>query len=76
MYTYIPVFWISFPFRSPQSTEFPMLCSRFSPVIYFIHSINSVRMSIPVSQFIPPLLPALVSICLFSASVSLFLPYK
>ena len=30
-----------------------MLHSRFSVVIYFIHSISSVRMSIPVFQFIP-----------------------
>jgi len=42
-----PLFWISFPFRPPQSTE---LYSRFSLVIYFLHS--SVYMS--VSQFIPP----------------------
>ena len=33
-------------------------------------------MSIPISQFIPPPLPPLVSIHLFSTSVSLFLPYK
>ena len=26
MYTYIPSFWISFPFRSPQSTEWSFLC--------------------------------------------------
>ena len=32
------LFWISFPFRSPPSIEFPMLYSRFSLVIYFIHS--------------------------------------
>ena len=47
-----PLFCISFPFRSSKSTEFPVLHSRFSPVIYFIHS--SVYMSIPISQFIPP----------------------
>ena len=47
-----PLFCISFPFRSSQSTEFPVLHSRFSPVIYFIHS--SVYMSTPISQFIPP----------------------
>ena len=33
----------------------PVLSSRFSLVTYFIHSINSVHMSIPVSQFILPL---------------------
>ena len=36
---HISPFWISFPFKSPQSTEwFPVLYSRFSLVIYFIHS--------------------------------------
>ena len=53
--------------------------SRFLLVIYFIHI--SVYMSIPISQFILPLLPPchfppLVSIRLFSTSVSLFLPWK
>ena len=55
-------FWISFPFRSPQSTEFLVLYSRFSWVIYFIHSINSVYMPIPISQFTSPPLSPLVSI--------------
>ena len=36
-----------------------MLYSRFSPVIYFIHS--SIYMSVPTSQFIPCPLPSLVS---------------
>ena len=50
------------------------ILSRFSLVIYFIHSINNVYMSIPISQFIPPLpVPPLVSIYLFSMAVSLFL---
>ena len=57
-------------FRSPQSTEFPVLYSRFSLVIYFIHS--SVSMSVPTSEFIPLLLQN-ISTHLFSASVSLFL---
>ena len=46
-YTYIhiyiyPLFWISFPFRSPEGhwVEFPRPYSRFSLVTYFIHSIN------------------------------------
>ena len=50
-------------------------------IIYFIHI--SVYMSIPISQFITPppppptpRFPALVSICLFSTSGSLFLPCK
>ena len=55
------------------------LYSRYLLVIYFIHI--SVYMSIPISQFIPPPpppcgFPPLVSICLFSTSVSLFLPCK
>ena len=57
---------------------FIFLSSRFLLVIYFIHI--GVYMSIPISQFItpppPPHFPALVSICLFSAFVSLFLPCK
>ena len=44
--------------------EYPLLYSRFSLVIYFMHTINSVYMSIPISQFIPPRLLSLVSICL------------
>ena len=33
-YTYTaPLFWVSFPFGSPQSMRFPVLCSRFSFVI-------------------------------------------
>ena len=50
-----PLFWIPFQFRSPQSIPlaFPVLCSRFSLVIYFIHS--SVYMSTTISQFIPPI---------------------
>jgi len=36
------------------------LYSRFSLVTFFIHSIKSVYMSIPISQFIPTHLPPLV----------------
>ena len=56
------------------------LYSTFLLVICFIHI--HVYMSIPISQFIPPLspppchFPPLVSIRLFSTSVSLFLPCK
>ena len=54
------------------------LYSRFLLVTYFIHI--SVHMSIPISQFIPPPPPSqflpLVSLHLFSTSVSLFLPCK
>ena len=54
-----------------------MLYSRFSLAIYFVHSINSVCRSIPIFQFIPHLLLfPLVSICLFSTSLSLFLLCK
>ena len=35
------------------------LYSRFSLVLYFIHSISHVNMSIPISQFIPPPLSVL-----------------
>ena len=58
---------------------FIFLYSRFLLVIYFIHI--SVYMPIPISQFITPpppprRFPPLVSLCLFSTSVSLFLPCK
>ena len=44
--------------------KFPLICSQFSLVIYFIHSINNVYMSIPISQFFPSPSP-LISIHLF-----------
>ena len=55
---------------------FIVLDSRFLLVIYFIHI--SVYTSVPISQFITPHnhFPTLVSIRLFSASVSQFLPCK
>ena len=54
-YNISPPFWISFPFRSPQSiSRVPVPYSRFSLGIYFVRSIDSVCISIPVSQFIPP----------------------
>ena len=59
---------------------FIFLYSRFLLVINFIYI--GEYMSIPISQFITPppppprLFPPLVSICLFSTSVSLFLPCK
>ena len=53
-----------------------MLNSRFSLVIYFTYSINSVYMSVPISQFIPhPSFSPSYS-CLISRSVSLFLLCK
>ena len=48
MYTYIPSlgFQISFPFRSPQSTEQSSLCYTVALITYlFIHSIHSVHVS-------------------------------
>ena len=62
--------------------KFILLYSMFLLVIYFIHI--GVYMLIPISQFIPPPpppppprhCPPLVSIRLFSTSVSLFLPCK
>ena len=74
-YTYI---FLAFFFEFLNFIYF--LYSRFLLVIYFIHI--SVYMSVPISQFIPPPpplschFPHLVSIHLFSTSVSLFLPCK
>ena len=45
--------------------------SRSLLVIYFMY--NSVYMSVPISQFISPLPYSLVTISLFSTSVTLFL---
>ena len=61
-------FWISFPFRSPESTKQSFQCYTVGShyLVYFIHSINSEYMSIPMFQFIPPLsFPPLISNCLF-----------
>ena len=43
--------------RQEHWNGLPLLYSRFSLVVYFIHSINSVYTSIPTSQFHPPHLP-------------------
>ena len=58
------LFWISCPFRSPESIEFPVLYSWFSLVIYFIRSLNSIYMSISTSQFLPPG-PFPLGVCIF-----------
>ena len=63
-------------FFSEHWIEFPELYSRFSFVIYFIRSINGVYMSIPISHSSHTPLSPLVSICLISASMSLFLLCK
>ena len=72
-YTYIHSFLDSFPIQviTEYWVEFPVLYSRSLIVIYFIY--GSVYMSIPISQFIPPPLSLLVTISLFSTSVTLFL---
>ena len=73
-----PLFWIIFPFRLPQSTEFPVQYNRSSSVIYFRDRVNSVYIevnsSLPINP-VPPF-PSLVSMPLLSSSVSLFLLCK
>ena len=65
---------------------FPQLHSRFSLVIYFMHGINSVYMSIPISQFIPnptPWLPPLhvhtfvlcICVSISALQISLSIPW-
>ena len=79
-----PPFWTSFPFRSPftMSELSGVPCtvySMFPLVIYFMHSFNSIYVSMPVSQLLPLspcLLSPLVSTYLFTMSSSLFLLYK
>ena len=75
LHMYIYPFFFGFPFHlgHHRAVEFPELYHRFSLVIYFIQSINSVYMSVPISRFIPLPFPHLVSIHLFSMSISLFL---
>ena len=56
-YTYAPYFLDFLPIllTTDHWVEFSVLYSRFSLAIYFVHSINSVCRSIPISQFIPHL---------------------
>ena len=56
--------------------ELPVKYSRFPFVIQFIHSINSMYMSMSISQLIPSHLSSPGSIHLFSMSVFLFLLCK
>ena len=49
--------------------EFPVLFGKLWSITYFVQ--NSVYMSVPVSRFIPPLLPSSVSRSLFSTFVSI-----
>ena len=62
---FLPI-WVT----TEHCVEFPELHSRFSLVIYFIHGIDSVYMSVPVSQFIPPPLSPLRSTSDFYVSIS------
>ena len=48
-----PLFWISFPFRSPTALSISVLYRKFSLAIYCIHSVNSGYMSILISLLIP-----------------------
>ena len=53
VYLYLLFFGFSpIQVTTPRAGELPVLCSRFSPVILFTHGINSVCLSIPISQFI------------------------
>ena len=77
-YTYIPSFF-GFPSHLGHHSALsrvPVLYSMFSLVVYFIHSVNSVYVSNPISQFLPsPPLSPLVSIHLFSTSLFLLCKY-
>ena len=55
-FTYTPLCWISFQLKPPRSIGQSSLfyTTNYTLVIYFIHSINRVYISIPISQFIPP----------------------
>ena len=77
-YSQIPSFsGFPSPFgRHRALSLFPVLYSRFSSIINFIHSINNAYMSAPISQFIPALPSPLGVHTLFSTSVSLFLLCK
>ena len=73
--------WTSLPIPIPpiqviteHSAELPVLHSRFPLAIYFTHS--SVYMSILFSHLVPLSPSPTASSCLFSMSVSLFLPWK
>ena len=76
-----PLPCISFPFRSPQSIEFPVLYSQFLLAICFINS--SVYMLIPTSQSIPFPFPLgihmfvlYISVSIFALQISSSIPYS
>jgi len=53
IYIYLFFNFLTIQVTTEHCVEFPVLYSRLALVIYFIQSINSVYMSIPISQFIP-----------------------
>ena len=67
IHTYIYLLLFGFPSHLSHCGGFPVLYSSFLFVIYFIHSINKLYLSIPISQFISP--PPLSSLVQFSSSV-------
>ena len=73
IYTYMPLFLDFLPCKSPQSTEFPELQSRFPLTIFFIHSINCIFVSISIFHLLSSLLsPTGVHTFVFHACV--FIP--
>jgi len=78
LYIYIHPLFYGFPTEGTTEhwVEFPVPYGKFSLIIYFMHSISSVYMSIPIFQFASPLLSCMVSIHSFSTSVFLFLLCK
>ena len=71
-----PPFWTSPSSHHRVLSRVPSAISRFSLVLYFMHSINSIYMFIPVSQFFPPPLPLSVHIfvlyiCVFISSLQI-----
>ena len=74
-----PLLLISFPFRSPHSTESSSLCDTVGShqlVLYLIYTYRWCVYVNPNLPIHPTSLPHLVSICLFSMSKSLFLLCK
>ena len=71
-----PLFCISFPIRSEHSVKFPVLYNRFSVVISFIHSTNSIYICQSQSPNSSHPTPPLITISSFSTSVTLFLLCK
>ena len=62
IYMYIPSFFnfLSIQITTDHWVQFPVLHSRFSLVIYFIHSVNTVYISIPISILSIPSFPLCV----------------